>query len=145
MEIGGVGTHAPWDMPTVPAFDLEMIEIYRRYTVLRETLLPYISATADEAGAGVPVVRPMPFFDRGDRELADRWDQYMFGPDLMVAPIWRTGQRRREVYFPTGKWTSYWDTSETYQGPSTHSLDVPLDTILVYVRGDAEIPRLEAD
>ena len=41
MEIGGQGTHAPWDMPTEPNFDIELIEIYRRYTKLREILQPY--------------------------------------------------------------------------------------------------------
>jgi len=141
MEIGGQGLHAPWKMPTTPHYDEEMIDIYRRYTQLRVTLLPYIVSAAAQAGAtGMPIVRPMPFFDREDPRLTDRWDQYMFGPDLMVAPIWHVGQRSREVYFPRGGWRSYWDPRQTYKGPGTITLPVPLDVILVFVREGASVP-----
>lgn len=141
MEIGGVGNHAPWDMPTEPNFDLEMIEIYRRYTSLREQLLPYIVGAATRAGeSGLPIVRPLSFLDRTDPELQDRWDQYLFGPDLLVAPIWRIGQRSREVYFPAGTWRSLWNESERFEGPATVELEAPLDTILVFIRGDAPSP-----
>src|SRR5439155_23997107 len=126
MEIGGTGTHAPWAMPTAPAYDQELIDIYRRYTALRVTLQPYIVAAAADAAAGLPIVRPMVFFDRDDRRLADRWDQYLFGPDLMVAPVWKTGQRSRSVYFPTGTWRSYWNPGAVYRGRGTTTVDVPL-------------------
>jgi alpha-glucosidase (family GH31 glycosyl hydrolase) len=140
MEVGGVGRHAPWDMPTDPNFDPEMIEIYRSYAQLRETLLPYITAAAADAANGVPLVRPMTFFDRHDRKLSDLWDQYMFGPDLMVAPVWRSGARSRQVYFPKGTWRSYWDPTEVVKGRRTVSVDVPLDRIPVYVREGASVP-----
>jgi alpha-D-xyloside xylohydrolase len=141
MEIGGVGAHAPWAMPTDPAVDPEMIEIYRRYTRLRETLKPYVVAAAREAGAtGMPIVRPMPFHDRSDPELRDLWQQYMFGPDLMVAPVWRSGERMQTVYFPRGRWRSYWDRSRVYEGPSRSELEAPLDSIPVFVRDGAEVP-----
>jgi alpha-glucosidase (family GH31 glycosyl hydrolase) len=118
-----------------------MIDIYRRYTRLRETLVPYIVGAAREAGAsGLPIVRPLAFLDREDPLLLDRWDQYLFGPDLLVAPLWRVGERDREVYFPRGRWRSLWDESVEYQGPATVTLDVPLDTIPVFIRGDAPSP-----
>jgi len=141
MEIGGTGAHAPWDMPTEPAYDPELIDIYRRYTQLRVTLQPYVVAAAREAATGLPIVRPMPFLDRTDRKLADRWDQYLFGPDLMVAPVWKVGQRSRPVYFPRGRWRSYWDPSKVYHGPRTVTLEAPLDTILVFERAGAAVPR----
>jgi len=140
MEIGGKGTRAPWDMPTEPSFDAEMIEIYRRYTRLRAVLQPYIVAAAREAHAGMPIARPMPFFDRHDPELLDRWDQYLFGPDLLVAPVWRIGQREREVYFPRGIWRSYWDKDEVHHGPGVAMVAAPLDVIPVFVRGRARLP-----
>ncbi len=117
-----------------------MIDIYRRMTRLRATLLPYIAAAAREAAVGMPLVRPMPFFDRRDRRLADRWDQYLFGPDLMVAPIWRVGQYSRTVYFPRGTWRGYFDRSLVVRGPRTMTLSAPLDTILVFVREGATVP-----
>jgi len=140
MEIGGKGTHAPWDMPTEPRVDQELIAIYQRFTRLRGTLQPYIVAAAAAARAGLPIVRPMPFFDRRDRKLADLWDQYLFGPDLLVAPVWQVGQRSRTVYLPRGRWQSYWDRSKTYRGRRTLTVDVPLDTIPVFVRAGAAVP-----
>lgn len=140
MEIGGVGAHAPWAMPTEPHFDTEMIDIYRRYTRLRETLQPYIVAAAQEAASGMPLVRPMPFVDRRDRKLADLWDQYLFGPDLLVAPVWKVGQRSREVYLPRGTWRSYWDPTQVYQGRRRITADASLDTIPVFVRDGAVVP-----
>jgi alpha-D-xyloside xylohydrolase len=141
MEIGGHGTHAPWNMDTTPAYDTEMIDIYRRYTRLRVTLQPYIVAAAAEASAGMPIVRPMPFADRKDRKLGDLWDQYLFGPDLLVAPVWKVGQRSRTVYLPRGKWRSYWDPSKMTKGKRTITVDVPLDTIPVFVRAGADVPK----
>jgi alpha-D-xyloside xylohydrolase len=140
MEIGGTGTHAPWNMPTAPAYDAEMIDIYRRYTQLRATLQPYIVAAAADAARGVPIVRPMSFVDRGDPKLADRWDEYLFGPDLLVAPVWKVGQRSRDVYLPRGCWRSYWERSQKVCGRRTVTLDAPLGTILVFVREGAVVP-----
>ncbi len=141
MEIGGRGKHAPWDMPTEPRHDEEMIEIYRRYTVLRHQLNDYIAAAAAAAAeSGLPIIRPMVVFDRSDVQLSDRWDQYLFGPDLMVAPVWRVGERERGVYFPAGRWRSLWNETERYEGPVTIVVPVPLDVIPVYIRADAVSP-----
>ena len=141
MEIGGVGAHAPWNMPTEPAYDEEMIAIYRRYTVLRERLQPYLVAAARDAGAtGLPLVRPLVFDWPDDPAVGDLWDEYLLGPDLLVAPVWRVGQRAREIYLPAGSWRSLWDESQRFAGPVTITVDAPLDTIPVFVRGDAPAP-----
>jgi len=140
MEIGGTGTHAPWAMPTAPAYDQELIDIYRRYTELRVTLQPYIVAAAAEAASGLPIVRPMVFLDRDDRTLGDLWEQYLFGPDVMVAPVWKIGERTRPVYFPKGTWRSYWDRTEVHRGRGTATIHAPLDTIPVFVRDGATVP-----
>ena len=140
MEIGGVGTHAPWDMPTEPRYDQELIDVYRRYTTLRHALQPYVVAAARAAATGMPIVRPMPFADRKDRRLGDLWDQYLFGPDLLVAPVWKVGERQRTVYLPRGRWRSYWDRSQKFRGRRSVTVDVPLDTIPVFVRDGAEVP-----
>jgi alpha-glucosidase (family GH31 glycosyl hydrolase) len=140
MEIGGHGTHAPWAMPTSPAYDPEMIDIYRRFTQLRMTLQPYIVAAAAQAATGMPIVRPMPFVDRTDRHLADRWDEYLFGPDLLVAPVWKVGERRRRVYFPKGTWRGYFQPALVFTGPRSVDLDVPLGEILVFTREGAVVP-----
>lgn len=141
MEIGGVGPNAPWAMPTEPAYDEEMIAIYRRYTRLRERLQPYLVAAArDAAASGLPLVRPLVFDWPDDPTVGDLWDQYLFGPDLLVAPVWRVGQRAREVYLPAGTWRSFWDASLVYQGPLTVTVDAALDEIPVFARADAVLP-----
>jgi alpha-D-xyloside xylohydrolase len=66
MEIGGGnqggGQHAPWDMPTQPHDDTEMIDIYRRYVTLHHELVPLLYSLALEAGAsGRPLARPLVF------------------------------------------------------------------------------------
>src|SRR6185503_6998374 len=137
MEIGGVGNHAPWHMPTTPAYDQELIDIYKRYTDERVRLHQYIVNAARDAATGMPLVRPLVFFDRKDAKLRDRWDEYLFGPDLLVAPVWKSGERQREIYFPKGTWRSYWDPSDRVKGPRTKTVDAPIDVIPVYVRGEA--------
>ena len=67
-------------------------------------------------------------------------DQYLFGPDLLVAPVWKVGERQRTVYLPRGKWRSHWDRSQTFRGRRTVTVDVPLDRIPVFVRDGAEVP-----
>ncbi len=140
MEIGGVGVHAPWHMPTSPAYDQELIDIYKRYTDERVRLQRYIVDAAHDAATGMPIVRPLVFLDRKDRHVRDRWDEYLFGPDLLVAPVWKSSDRRRDIYFPKGVWRSYWDSHDRVRGPRTRTVDVPLDVIPVYVRGDARVP-----
>lgn len=140
MEIGGVGAHAPWDMPTEPRWDPELVAIYQRYTRLRATLQPYVVAAAADAARGLPIVRPMPFVDRRDRRLRDLWDQYLFGPDLLVAPVWRSGQTQRRVYLPRGRWRDYWDRTRVFAGGRWITVDVPLAAIPVFVRDGAEVP-----
>jgi len=141
MEIGGVGPNAPWAMPTEPAYDAEMIAIYRRYTQLRVTLQPYLVAAAREAAAtGLPIVRPLVFAYPDDARVADLWDEYLFGPDLLVAPVWRVGERARSVYLPAGTWRSYWDPQQRYDGPLDVHVAVPLDAIPVFVREPSVAP-----
>jgi alpha-glucosidase (family GH31 glycosyl hydrolase) len=136
MEIGGGGTHAPWDMPTDPHLDLGMIEIYRRYVTVHHSLVPYGKAAVERAHAtGRAIVRPLSFDFPNDRHVADLWDEYMYGPDLLVAPLWRIGDRSRQVYLPFGDWTDFWDHSLTYRGPVTLKVAAPLDKIPVFVRG----------
>jgi len=144
MEIGGEGTHAPWDMPTDPNVDDEVIEIYRRYVQLHHDLQPYfVEQAARVAETGLPIARAMVFDFPDDPEMLDRWDQFMLGPDVLVAPVWRSGARERDVVLPDGEWESMWDRSRTWTGPMTLTVDAPLDTIPVFVRPgfDVEIER----
>ena len=140
MEIGGHGAHAPWAMPTEPAYDEEMIAIYRRYVRLHHDLIPYTLRQAEAAArSGLPIARPLLFEWPDDAAVADRWDEYLFGADLLVAPVWRDGARSREVYLPAGRWEDFWDRARTFAGPTTITVDAPLDVIPVFVRAGAVV------
>ncbi|MDJ0868086.1 MAG: glycoside hydrolase family 31 protein [Myxococcota bacterium] len=149
MEIGGEMQNAPWDMPpgtavecgAGPGVDCELIEIYRRYVQLHHDLIPYIAKAADEAAtSGLPVARPLVFAYPDDPNVGDRWDEYLFGPDILVAPVWQDGARAREVYLPAGAWEDFWDAGVVVQGPATITVEAPLDVIPAFVRAGAEVP-----
>jgi len=135
MEIGGVGPHEPWAMPTQPAYDEEMIKIYRRYTTLHARLVDYTYELAKRAHAtGDPIVHPLVFDWPDDPKLKNMWDEYLYGPSLLIAPLWKHGSREREVYLPQGEWKDLWDQSKSFTGPTTIKANAPLDRIPVYVR-----------
>ena len=61
-------------------------------------------------------------------------DEYMYGPDILVAPILHAGQRSREVYLPAGEsWIEH-ATGKTYTGGTTVLAAAELDTIPVFLR-----------
>ncbi len=141
MEIGGTWSHAPWDMPLEPVFDLEMAGIYLKYVRLHHDLIPYTVRHAQIAAeTGLPVARALVFDFPDDEAVIDRWDEYMYGSDILVAPVWRTRQRSRQVYLPAGMWESFWDREAAFQGPATVTVDAPLNVIPVFVRAVADIP-----
>ena len=69
-----------------------------------------------------------------DRETWDLADQYLLGPDLLVAPVLHQGMTARDVYLPEGQWFHVW-TGDTYTGPSWVTIDAPLGSPPVFSRG----------
>jgi alpha-glucosidase (family GH31 glycosyl hydrolase) len=141
MEIGGGGAHAPWAMPREPHFDPELIEIYRSMVTLHHALIPYVSRHARSASeSGLPIARPLVFVWPDDPRARDAWDEYLYGDDLLVAPVWREGAREREVWLPPGAWEDFWDASRRFEGPATLTAPAPLGRIPVFVRAGARVP-----
>jgi alpha-D-xyloside xylohydrolase len=70
-------------------------------------------------------------------------DEYLFGPDFLVCPVTDAGLAR-PVYLPAGNWVNYW-TGMQALGGKTLNVDVPVDTIPVYVRAGAVIAKLPED
>jgi hypothetical protein len=67
-------------------------------------------------------------------------DEYLFGPDLLVAPVMEAGLTQRQVYLPDGtQWTDAW-TGEVLAGGQTITVDAPLDIIPLFVRDGANLP-----
>ncbi len=105
----------------------------RAAMMLRERLRPYVMDQMKLASErGIPPMRPL-FFDFDDDEnTAEIEDAFLFGPDLLVAPITKYQAREREVYLPADcRWVDAW-TGETMAGGSTVTVDAPLERIPVF-------------
>ncbi|MEY8354293.1 glycoside hydrolase family 31 protein [Lachnospiraceae bacterium 54-53] len=119
------------------SFGEEAYGICRTYLEMRENLKPYITERMEEAHRkGTPVMRPL-FYDFPEDERS--WeveDEYMFGPDVLVAPVLFAGVRKRSVYLPEGSdWKDYW-TGEEVEGGRTIEADAPLHRLPVFTRNN---------
>ena len=101
-----------------------------------EVLKPYIAALARNVSAeGVPTVRPLWWGFPSDPACYDVDDQYLLGPDYLVAPVTTQGATSRSVVFPAGaQWRSVWDAATVVDGGATKVVDAPLGVIPVYTR-----------
>lgn len=121
----------------------EAYSICTKYINIREKLRPYIrELMRDAAEHGTPPMRPL-FLEFPDEETA--WeveDQYMFGPDLLVAPILYAGQTARNVYLPAGaRWKNAW-TGEVFCGGRI-CVDAPMDQIPLFLRENTKLEIVE--
>jgi alpha-D-xyloside xylohydrolase len=109
----------------------------RAMMFLRERLRPYLMEQMKRASEeGLPPMRPVFFDFAEDPKTADVEDQFLFGPDLLVAPVTEYEARSRKVYLPAGTdWTDAW-TGAKLPGGQTVEADAPIEHIPVYVRGD---------
>ncbi len=114
------------------SFGEEAYPILVKYMNLREELRPYVRRIMHEAHeTGKPVMRAMFYEFPQDENCATLQDQYMFGPDYLVAPVLEPGARERRVYLPEGKW-QLMETGEEYKGGGYITVPAPLDTIPVF-------------
>ena len=114
--------------------------ICRKYLQLRYRLLPYIYSAAYEAHAtGIPLMRALVLQYPHDPNVYNLTDQYLFGPNILVAPILDEGAEERPVYIPEGGWTNFW-TDKTCRGPLELTVSADLATIPLFVRHGAIIP-----
>jgi alpha-D-xyloside xylohydrolase len=113
----------------------EVYEICKKYLFLREKLRPYVTDQMRAAHErGTPVMRPLFYDFPGDGGSWETEDEFMFGPNYLVAPILYEGMREREVYLPAGsKWTDAW-TGESFEGGRIIRADAPLERIPVFSR-----------
>ena len=132
-EIGNVDQYA-WAWGDV------VQDLVREAIRLRYRLLPYLYATflrASETGA--PVQRPLVFDYQYDPTVRDVDDEFLLGPDLLVAPVVNAGVTARHVYLPPGSWYD-WHTGDLIDGSRFLLAQTPMDRIPIYARGGAVIP-----
>ena len=121
------------------SFGEENFEILKKYLFIREQLRPYIRECMKETSEnGTPIMRPMFYDFCEDKMTWETEDQYMFGPDILVAPVMEAGVTTRRVYLPKGEvWTECY-TGKKYEGGQTVTAEAPIDIIPVFVCGEKE-------
>lgn len=126
------------------SFGEENYEILKKYLFVRERLRPYIRECMDLASSkGTPVMRPLFFDFYNDKTAWETEDEYMFGPDILVAPVMEEGMTERSVYLPAGAtWTDA-HTKKQYQGGQRVTVPAPIDIIPVFVRDGKELNVFE--
>lgn len=113
----------------------ENYEILKKYILLREELKPYIKELMKEAHEkGTPVIRTLFYEFPKDEKAWDIEDEYLFGADVLVAPVMYEGMRKRNVYLPIGARWKNAHTQEVFAGGQTIEVDAPLDVIPVFLR-----------
>ncbi|WEM45529.1 glycoside hydrolase family 31 protein (plasmid) [Photobacterium sp. DA100] len=116
-------TESPW-----------VIDMYRVFAHLRMSMIDYIASESKKAiSESKPLMRAMLFDYAEDENVWDIYDQYMFGDDLLVAPIIEEGSQSREVYLPAGQWVNIF-TGETFSGEQTVKVTATMSEIPVFIR-----------
>lgn len=123
------------------SFGEDNYEILKRYLFVRERLRPYVRECMRAASeTGAPVMRPLFYDFPEDEHCWEAEDSYLFGPDLLVAPVMEAGARERQIYLPAG--TGWRDafTKQEYEGGQTVTVPAPLDVIPVMIREGKDYP-----
>lgn len=116
--------------------------VLKDLVMLRHRLKPYILNQAEIASEkGTPIMRPMFFDFYDDEECYKLGDQYMFGNDILFAPIYRQGAVERRVYLPKGKWIRTLDKT-VYEGGRYIDCHADLNEFIAFVKDGAEVLNL---
>ena len=141
-------------------WDPAQIDNWRRYAKLRTELYPYIAAAAATyRRSGMPIMRHLALAYPGDPRATAREDEFLFGPDLLAAPVLEPGARERRLYLPRGRWIDLWRSAgyveETgglrlgsatlLRGRREVTVPAPLDELPLLVRAGAVLPLLPPD
>jgi alpha-D-xyloside xylohydrolase len=140
--------------------DADQFANWRRYSKLRTELYPYVrAAAADYRRSGMPIMRQLSLAYPDDPRATAREDQFLFGPDLLAAPVLEPEARQRSLYLPGGDWVDLWRSVEYRQGDGGLTLDraallgggrdvtlpAPLDQLPLLARAGALLPLLPPD
>ena len=129
---GHTAPREPW------AYGEPALSIFRRYAQLRYRLLPYLYGAARRAPDGLPLARPLVYDYPSDGTTWPIDDEYLLGPDLLVAPMF-VPRGRRDIYLPAGGWYDFW-TDRRFEGARWIEYDAELETLPLFVRAGAVLP-----
>lgn len=129
----------PWNVQARTG-DATVIPTFRKFADVRMNLIPYVYTEAKNASVtGLPLMQAMSIAYPADASAAALDQQYLFGRQLLVAPITTQGATSKNVYLPDGEWYDFW-TGGRASGPGTKVYNAGTDTIPVYAKAGAIIP-----
>ncbi|WP_367753395.1 glycoside hydrolase family 31 protein [Flavobacterium sp. WC2430] len=132
---GDHGDQEPW------AFDDEVIDITRKFVSLRYQLLPYLYTMFYQyIEEGIPMLKPLVYFDQDDIQTHYRNDEFVFGNQILVCPILEPNGIGRRMYIPRGQWYNYW-TNNMVKGGKEMWVDTQFDEIPVFIKAGSVIPK----
>lgn len=106
--------------------------------------LPYNYTLAYEnASQGLPLVRPLGYYSNGSTRYDNITDQYLWGRDVMVAPVMKQGALSRQIVFPEGIWVDMSNPSKVYTSGDTIDYAAPLSVLPMFARAGAFIPQAD--
>ncbi|VEG27836.1 glycoside hydrolase family 31 protein [Actinomyces howellii] len=137
---GELGSPASGGPNEVWSYGERCLGVSRAHMELRERLRPYIGRVMREAAdTGVPPMRALFLQFPEDRRAWDVDDQFLLGPDLLVAPVLSPGVTSRQVYLPAGaRWREI-HSGRTWEGGMRIEADAPYEYIPVFVREGADV------
>jgi sulfoquinovosidase len=121
----------------------ELLSGFARWSCVHAALAPWVRHLCDEATAtGLPAQRALFLHYPDDRETFTIQDQYLYGADLMVAPVIEEGAVMRDVYLPDANWVHVWSGKRF--GAGWHKVDAPIGSPPVFWREGSEYAKLFA-
>ncbi len=141
LSAGGIfGSGAPNE---IWSYGEENEKIFTKYIFIRQRLKPYIKEIMQESHElGTPPMRPLFYDYPSDKVAWDISDEFMFGSELLVAPIIYENEYQRNVYLPLSEndWVDVW-TGKVYKGGQTVKCDAPLDIIPLFIKENGKLNR----
>jgi alpha-glucosidase (family GH31 glycosyl hydrolase) len=121
------GTHTPW------SYDAATLRIYKRLARLHRRAEPLTRRLWSQAQrTGIPVTRPLWLQYPNDPRAARQDQEWLLGPNVLVAPVVEQGARSRTVYFPRGCWRA--PGQKRYRGPAPVEVAAPLGKLPWFTR-----------
>jgi len=137
---GDVAAETRFTIPEAEYHNAAVEPICKKYLELRYRMMPYLySAVRECTRTGVPVVRSLWLHYPGDPAAVARGDEYLWGRDILVAPVVEKGATSRTLYLPHGAWYDFW-TDERQEGGREVTRPVDLETVPLYVRAGGIVP-----
>lgn len=121
------------------SFGNEVYEILKDLIMLRNRLKPYIEKQMHLASAqGTPVMRPVFFDYPEDANCYSLGEEFLFGPEILVAPVTKQGQTEKDVYLPEGEWVLT-RTGQTFIGNQTYKITAKISEMIVFAKKDSDV------